>query len=208
MRKIAHLTPGYIYHRTCQYLDQKRRPEDPWLPRAAINLLEQLLQPTDTGFEWGSGRSTVWLAKRIRFLYSVEHHPEWHQRVAAWLEANQIKNVNYQHHPVDEDQDGRQQSYVTAIEAVQDASLQLVLVDGRLRDACALRALDKLAPSGLLVVDNIERYIPTNSKSPESIGCETAPASPLWQTFLEKVIDWRKVYTTNGVEDTCIWFKP
>ena len=52
--------------------------------------------------------------------------------------------------------------YVRRIEALPDASLDLVLVDGRARPGCLEAALPKLARAGALLLDNADyaRYAP------------------------------------------------
>jgi hypothetical protein len=51
---------------------------------AAI-LLDSWLRPTDRGLEWGSGRSTTWLAARVAHLVVVEHDCGWHARIQREL---------------------------------------------------------------------------------------------------------------------------
>ena len=45
------------------------------------------------------------------------------------------------------------------VQAADDlaGSFDLVVVDGRAREACLTRAADRLAPEGLVVVDNVDR---------------------------------------------------
>ena len=59
MRKIAHWTPRYVIARIGVMIDQRLRPDDPWLTREAIGLLDRLLKPTDIAIEFGAGRSTL-----------------------------------------------------------------------------------------------------------------------------------------------------
>jgi len=40
---------------------EKTHPDAPWLTAHAIAFLVDWLRPEDTGVEWGSGRSTLWL---------------------------------------------------------------------------------------------------------------------------------------------------
>lgn len=86
MNNISHWTPRYLYNRTRLMLYTKAHPGLPWLTRDAIELLEQLIKPTDVLLEFGSGRSTIWFAQRCRRVISIEHHPHWHKNVSEQLQ--------------------------------------------------------------------------------------------------------------------------
>jgi hypothetical protein len=45
-------------------------PDVPWLTRQAVEILEDWLKPGYVGLEWGSGRSTLWFARRVSHLTS------------------------------------------------------------------------------------------------------------------------------------------
>jgi len=83
MKKYKHWTPRYIAARMNEMLYQKRYPDHPWLTQMAVKILESWLKPNDVGAEFGSGRSTVWFAKRVPSLISVENDPNWYNRVSA-----------------------------------------------------------------------------------------------------------------------------
>ena len=83
--------------------------------------------------------------------------------------------------------------------------LDYILVDAIYRGECALKAADALRPGGLLIVDNVERYLPdASTRSPERIRGEV---SPIWSRVRMRVATWRRLWTTNGVYDTGIWIK-
>lgn len=63
--------PFYVAGRFQNWLYEKRHPDHPWLSPGAIAWLEQNLRPHMRGFEWGSGRSTLWLARRLTSLTSI-----------------------------------------------------------------------------------------------------------------------------------------
>lgn len=66
MRSIEHWTPKYIVSRLREKIDHKLHPANPWLPRDAVRLLAQLLRPDDVAPEFGSGRSTFWITRRVK----------------------------------------------------------------------------------------------------------------------------------------------
>jgi predicted O-methyltransferase YrrM len=171
-----------------------------------VRFLDLWLKPTDRAFEWGSGRSTLWIAKRVHSIISVEHNAAWFKRVRSRATMLGLENVKLLLRGQDGSGD-RTQDYVSAIDEV-DQRLDLVIVDGIHRDVCALAALRQLKPSGLLLIDNVNWYLPSPSRSPSSRSEGDGPESPAWKEFGQKVAGWRLIWTTNGVCDTGIWVKP
>jgi hypothetical protein len=58
--------------------------------RSAAKWLERHLLPSHVGIEWGSGRSTIWLARRVKFLWSIETNSDWHSRVSTQLRTHEL----------------------------------------------------------------------------------------------------------------------
>jgi hypothetical protein len=208
MRPVRHLTPRYVFNRASNILWKRRHPTAPWLTPTAINLVEEWLQSDDVVFEWGSGRSTVWFGERVGRVISVEHNHDWFHSVGAWLDLDTRKTV--ERHLVktrDDPTDKSREDYVGIIDRLDEASIDLILVDGLHRDACAIRGLPKLRPGGLLVLDNADWYFPTGSHTPAS-KWKKKLWSDTWRVFGDAVSGWRRIGTTNGVWDTVIWIKP
>jgi predicted O-methyltransferase YrrM len=201
LRKFGHWTPQYIYDRLKLAAYEHAYPSAPWLTRTMVEFLANWLRPEDRGFEWGSGRSTIWFAERVASIVSVEHDPEWHRRVSAELKGKGIKNVDYY---LRQDED----DYCRVADNCSLASFDFCVVDGVARDRCALLALSLVRPGGIVIVDNCNWYLPTGSRSPFSRKvCEGAYTEE-WAVFWKQVEDWRHVWTTNGVFDTALWVKP
>lgn len=176
----------------------------PWTSPASIELFDHWLSKDKTGFEWGSGSSTLFFSKRLKKLVSVEHHKGWHQKVVGMLERENISNVILKYVEIDYpdrelDKDGYQpaftakqvnayENYFTAIDEFPDEYFDFVLVDGRARVKCGEHAIPKLKPGGMLVLDNSERsrYAP----------------------LIKQLDAWPCIWTTTGLTDTTIWFKP
>jgi predicted O-methyltransferase YrrM len=208
-RAYRHLTPRYIFNKLQYLADLRRHPDAPWLTRHANEMLASLILPTDVGLEFGSGRSTVWLARRARRLMSVEHDRTWHATVSRQLAEQNLANVEYLFREQDADEeDAAQSGYVRVADALPEGSIDFALVDGIYRVDCVNAVLDRLAPGGLLILDDAQRYVPSNSSSPGARGLQDGPASRKWSAFLEAVRGWRTIWTSSGVSDTAIWFKP
>ncbi len=188
--------PKALVARLRYWVWEKRNPDKPWLTPGAVRFCETALTRQMTGWEFGSGRSTVWFAARLARLVSVEHDPAWHQVVSGRLGAADITNVEYRllplDHPVEEGERPLYDPlpvYVAAIAEVPDESLHFVVVDGHYRSACIRVARPKLAPGGLLLVDDLE----------------------LWRDGVRLPVpaDWEQVHeSSNGIKRTGVWKKP
>lgn len=122
----------------------------PWWNVAATREVAEFLRtrPKARAFEYGAGASTIWLARHAASVVSVEHHAEWHQRLAK--EVAPFNNI--QLHQRDLAGDG----YIGAIDA-EDGLFDLIVVDGRRRTECLARAIPRLAPGGLILFDDSGR---------------------------------------------------
>ncbi len=200
----SHWTIPYAYSKFRRLIFEFLNKTSPWLTKDAISFLDEQLSIDFTGLEWGSGRSTIWFSKRVRFLYSVEHNMEWHSIVNRDLLNQNIGNVSLQ--LVDHRKDSGI-SYINAFD-LDEETLDFILVDGKLRDQCSLRALGLLKPNGFLIIDNINRYIPNTSKSPDSLKPSTQCATSYWGEFYDITANWDKTWTSDGITDTAIYIKP
>lgn len=180
----------------------------PWITTDALDLLDAQLRPHHRVVEWGSGGTTAWLARRVAHVTSVEGARPWHDTLRARLDAQQVTNVDL--HLVDSDELGyetpeHEAAYAGAATHLAPGSLDVAFVDGEYRDTCTQRAVELLRPGGLLVLDNAETYLPSDSRSPWHVD---RPATPRWAELAEVLADWPCTWTTNGVWDTAVWVKP
>ncbi|MBM7515402.1 class I SAM-dependent methyltransferase [Nocardioides nitrophenolicus] len=138
----------------------------PWWTFASADLVDAHLaaRPGARVFEWGSGASTLWLARRAAGVHSVEHDGAWADRLRAVLPAHVeltlVPPVASTRPEVGSRKKGHQgldfTDYVSAIDATEGV-YDVIVVDGRAREACLDHALHRLAPDGLLVFDNVDR---------------------------------------------------
>lgn len=209
-RSFKHWTMTYVCDRLQVIRYARSNPDAPWLCQQAIEMLDGWLRPSDQGLEWGSGRSTLWFAQRVTHLTSIEHNQTWANTVKERLHATTLADrVDYRI-ATDGCEERDNSDYVLVAEQLGACTLDFCLVDGVSRDHCAVACLAKIKPGGILIIDNIERYISRTprSRSPEARTTEQGPASEKWARFAEAVADWRCIWSTNGVWDTAIWFKP
>lgn len=201
MRPLKHLTPRYIVNKLRYLYYMKQNPEVPWLTQQAISLLSTWLKPTDIGLEWGSGRSTIWFAKRVKHLTSIEHDLAWYNRIKHNIQKSNIKNVLLIHRSLEGD--GKNE-YVQAIEVKKTEEFDFILIDGRARADCLKVAVDYLKPGGLLVMDNANSYLSNSSHAPDS----AKQTRPEFKPIYEYLCQWRCIWTSNGLADTVFWIKP
>lgn len=209
-RSFRHWTPTYVRDRIALEFRQRQRPDEPWLTAPAVAIIASWLRESDTGIEWGSGRSTLWFAARVARLISIEHNETWYTKTSNELHDRGLATRTDIRLCLDGRDGGPTSSYVRIASEIESESLDFALVDGVARDHCALAALSLLKPGGLLVIDNINRFIPRCSKSraPGSRSLSDGFESDEWLRFSEHVDAWRLIWTTDGVCDTALWVKP
>jgi predicted O-methyltransferase YrrM len=146
----------------------------PWWTYEAVDTVDKFL--ADRGgaarvFEFGSGASTVWLARRAARVDAVEHHPEWAERVRHLLGRAEGVTAAVRLHvpPVPHQVDPAVPSvspaarhldfsrYVSTIDEVGQGPFDLVLVDGRARAESLRRALGRVSDNGMILLDDAQR---------------------------------------------------
>ncbi len=190
------LRPRYFYNRLRQIAFTRTFPDTPWLAPAAVHLLESWLRPTDTGIEWGSGRSTVWFASRVAKVLSIEDNSTWHAQVTRMLaEKGLSAKVDYRLIPCphQEHEEPATAEYASVAETIPDGSVDFALVDGNVRATCMPIAIRKVKPGGLLILDNANRYLPNIS-----LGKPATIHEPRFEFRSE---NWEKI--SNSLKSWC-----
>jgi len=147
-------------------LDDLVALDTPWWTFAAADEVEAFLADRVDArvFEWGSGASTVWLSTRASSVTSVEHDAAWARQLVPVLPGNATL-ILVEPRPCESPATASSKAgfagldftdYVAALDEVE-GDFDVIVVDGRAREACLARALRRLRPGGLVVVDNVER---------------------------------------------------
>ena len=200
----AHWTPGYVVSRIGRAWYERRNPDAPWLSPGMISFLSDWLRPSDVVVEFGSGRSTIWFARRVARVVSCEHDAQWHGAVSERIRRQNLANVEY-HLPQGE---LTPESYLAPVVALAPGSVDVVLIDGSFRDRCATWAVRGVRPGGAILIDNVNWYLPHATRSPASVGANGAPVSEEWARFVELTRGWRSFWVSDGITDTACWFAP
>lgn len=140
----------------------------PWWTFAAIREADEFLKsrPDARVFEYGSGASTIWLARRSGSVISIEHDRDWHGVVSQQLCSFPNATLRLIE-PDPEPQAGYLsekgnwagrsfREYVSAIDQ-EPGQFDLIVIDGRARSACLRHSSNRLAPGGVIVFDNSNR---------------------------------------------------
>jgi hypothetical protein len=202
-----HWTLRYITDRICEWIFHRTHPGAPWLGPDAVKTLDELLRPHFTGLEAGAGRSTPWIASRVKQLTSLEENEAWLKRVAEMLRRSELYNVELIH--INAKDGDLRVAYLAEIDRVGQASLDFATVDSEHeRAAVALGLLPKLKPGGFLMLDNANWFLPSDSRSPASRGIADDPLNADWELFAQATKTWTRRWTSSGVTDTAFFFKP
>lgn len=210
--KKEKLYPPYLWRYLVQQAFQKRHPQAPVMVANAVLLLNAWLEPTDRGLEWGSGRSSTWIAERVAHLVTVEHDRTWYATVKADIGVRGLAGkVDYRliDAPGHQLEEPRDHPYVQVADAFADASLDFAVVDGQMRLRCVERVIDKIKPGGLLVLDGANRYLPNNFEGNHStiLIHRDEPLDEEWRAVMRRLQSWRAIHTSDGLWDTRFWVR-
>jgi len=121
-----------------------RHPRQPWWPYPAVRAISALVRPDWKVLEFGSGRSTVWLAQRCAEVVSIESTPVW----AAFVQK-QVEGCSGEVRVIQRDLE----SYADTSDFA-DASFDFCVIDGLVRFRCFENALRVVRPGGYIYLDD------------------------------------------------------
>ena len=142
----------------------------PWWTLSAVKEADAFLKRRGSAkvFEYGSGASTIWLARRAASVVSVEKDLCLHGAVQAMNGPYTNARVGHKeaesvpvHGYISEKEGYEGRSFRYYASAIDEAGLfDLIVIDGRARAACLRHSLKHLAPGGIIIFDNSgrERY--------------------------------------------------
>ena len=140
---------GYVYSKINDSLRNREGQFQPWMCYGMIDFLEDRLHKGLSIFEYGSGSSTLYFASKVGEVMSVEYDSKWYDKVQGLIDGTINAGVHYI------DLNG---PYVDAIEVLgKGKKFDLVIVDGRERVACALKAFDFVTENGVVLLDDTHR---------------------------------------------------
>lgn len=129
----------------------------PWYTYPAIEYLKQFDFIDKTVFEYGSGNSSLFWAKRAKEVISVEDSKEWLDIVSERKSSNQ-------HIVLMEDKN----NYISYIIKL-NKEFDIIVIDGKYRIHCARNAVKCLKDGGMIILDNSD-WFPKSSALLRSHG--------------------------------------
>ena len=177
-------------------LDDFAKLDVPWWTYRSSDLVAKYLasHPKAHVLEWGSGASTLWLAKRAATVVSIEHDPEWADTLRPRLPSNvELVCVPAQSalgagNPTLSQKSGFEgldfSAYVEAGRQV-GGTFDVIVIDGRAREACLPIALNKLEPGGVIIFDNVDR-----KRYREAIREDAGRSQVLWTRGLTPILPY------------------
>jgi len=98
----------------------------------AITFFESILTPELEIFEFGSGRSTIWLAERVKHIISLEHVPAWNREVKRAIAEAGLTNVEARFRLLTHAKECYQNSidWAATVCEYPDESFDIISVDG------------------------------------------------------------------------------
>lgn len=147
---------------------QKRKPS---INPVALRQLEKILNDKFKVFEFGTGGSTVWLAKRVAELVSVEHNKHWFKVLREGMVADlgsipdNVTLLLRTGTPILNDVwvlsettgESIGLDFIDSILEYPDDYFDLVIVDGRARKSCLFNSRAKVKPGGYILLDDSQR---------------------------------------------------
>ena len=150
----------------------------PWIAPRATSILKRILTKDLIGLEFGSGVSSVFIAKRISKLVSVEHNEPWYKRVEDLLEKYELYNVDRRlikpgqikdlpQNPTKAEQREMKyghsyfdySNYSQMISEFADKHFDFVLIDGRARVDCFFNSIYKIKNGGFIILNGSSQII-------------------------------------------------
>lgn len=146
-------------------LYRKIYPNIPWITPQSVAKLSEILQDGQMrGFEWGSGKSTLWFSKYCSELHSIEYDNDWYRIVKEQIAERRLPNIHIHYIPLEHEKSvptypiyNPTPKYVSFINNFPDLYFDFIVIDGHYRQACVLEAVKHLRPGGYLIIDNYNR---------------------------------------------------
>lgn len=145
--------------------------EEPWISEKAKKWLNFFLKPSMVIFEYGSGGSTIFFARKVKKIISVEYQLLWFLGVIFGLWRRGITNFKLH---LSRPETGRHldrnymssdpninsfsfKKFVTTIDQYPSHCFDLIFIDGRARNICIQHAISKVKNGGYILLDDSKR---------------------------------------------------
>ena len=140
----------------------KKSPIDagfPWINYSVIQFLHHSIDRKMKVLEFGAGGSSIFFLKRGVELFSIEHEKIWISEVKKRLAPVQLSkwspNLVSSNNP--KTNIPKPEDYLSPLKNIKNASLDVVLIDGRHRVESIKQSMSLIKGGGILILDNSDR---------------------------------------------------
>lgn len=150
---LSHICNGYLFETGWIKSFLEKKPLDnnnealPWVTYSFIDFIDNRLSNEMRVFEYGSGNSTLFYAKKVESITSVEHEKEWFDKIKKLMPINSKLIYQELHY----------NGEYSATASKQEEKYDLIIVDGRDRVNCLKKSINALSERGVIVLDDSER---------------------------------------------------
>lgn len=183
-----HWSVIYVIRRLYRVIYNIFVPGLPWLPLSAIKYLKSNIKKQFIGLEFGSGNSTFFFSKLCKQLISYENNYLFYRKISK-VKNNNVKLIFDKNYPL-------------LIKQLRNNYFDFCLIDGIDRDVCCYNVLSKLKKRSILILDNINWYIPFKSESPHS--AKDYSSNSKWKLIFKKLNKCKKIIFDDGISCTMI----
>jgi hypothetical protein len=116
----------------------------PWLTYPAIAFLDGLNLSNKSVFEFGSGYSTAYFNRRAKSVVTVEHNPEWRDRIIELTggKADIVLATD-------------RTDFLNAL----DRRYDIIVIDAEYRLECAKISVEMVCPGDMIIMDNTDELL-------------------------------------------------
>lgn len=140
---------GYVHTKNSQKPVSANNEPLPWFTYPAIEYLAQFDLSNKSIFEWGSGNSSLFFAKRCKQITSIESDNEWYKYISSKSLSNQKILLR------------EEARFAETIDEFS-SEFDLIIIDSLRRYECALKSISHLNEGGLIILDNSDWHSKTS----------------------------------------------
>jgi len=119
----------------------------PWLTYSFIDFITERLRNEFNVFEFGSGNSTLFFARKVKDVTSVEHDSKWYNKLKNKIPGNSNLLLS---------KSNSSEDYISGLKQA-NKKFDLIIIDGIHRNECCYEAVNGLTEKGVIILDDSER---------------------------------------------------
>jgi len=146
VNKIILFKYGYLRSIKNKIPVDKNNEVIPWYTYPAIEYINQINLKDKTIFEYGTGNSSLYFAKKAKRVISVEDNKEWFEKI------NKNNTTNLKIFFEEE-----KNNYLNSIKKTNE-KFDIIVIDANYRLECCHKIKNSLKEDGIVILDNSDRH--------------------------------------------------